>query len=320
MYRELWAALLLIIFPTLAFAEDGRLATMQYLEHPLTATYDMLNVIAGDTTAPLTDANGHDWKMSVKPTYFKVDKLFYTDQGSGGGADYKGDNLEGYALSMAYAKSITDRWQFYTMINALKNKGRANGRVPGQDSNGNISVLTADNIILEGTNSVANMSFGFGFDTIETPVKWTIPIFFGVFVQRYKTDLTATSLTSFFPSATVKGEGFQYGVSMGVQFKRKLFENFFIAPYFFAGIPFAGPKLEATITDTKGNFDFVVGHKETAKLSAIPFATPGLSLGYTPWGLSFNALGPAYSIYSAELFNGLKMSTYSLTMTFGNSQ
>ncbi|MBI2519730.1 MAG: hypothetical protein HYV97_04915 [Bdellovibrio sp.] len=310
--------LLILFIVEVAFADGNSLRTMGYLEHPLTATYDILNVIAGDTPAPLTDAKEDDWKMSAKPTYFKVSKLFFSDEGSGGGADYQGHNLEGYALSMAYAKSLNDRWQVFAILNALKDSGRINGRVPGQDSNGNIATLTEDNIILDGTNSVANMSFGFGFDTIETPERWTIPVFFGIFVQRYKTDMTSTSLSSFFPSATIKGEGFQYGVSMGIQFKRRIAENFFITPYLFAGIPFNGPELEATITDDKGNVGFVNGTKETAELDALPFATIGLSLGYTPWGLSFNALGPFYSIYSEELFNGLKISTYSITLSFGN--
>ena len=57
-----------------------------------------------------------------KPTYFKK-RAFLQRQGEGGGANYSGDGLEGYALSVAYAKSSTTA-AVYGIINAL-NDGRA---------------------------------------------------------------------------------------------------------------------------------------------------------------------------------------------------
>ena len=289
-----------------------------YLKHPLEATSGMLDLLAGDAPFPLVDAKEGIWKMSARPTYFTVDKLFYDEEGSGGGADLEGDGLNGYALSSAYAKSLNDRWQLYGMINAIQNSGTIIHKLAG--INQNAPTVPSGTIVgtMDVKTTIANFSVGFGYDLIETPVNWSIPIFFGVFTQYYKTDMTATGSSSGgfnFAAATVEGSGLQYGLSGGIQLKRNIFDNFFITPYMFVGIPVNGQHLDVTVTNGNGS-NINTGEKESTDLDVSPFLSTGLNFGYAPWGVSFNVLGPIYSLYSKEMFNGLKMSSYSFTFTF----
>ncbi|MCO4794960.1 MAG: hypothetical protein KC493_14685, partial [Bacteriovoracaceae bacterium] len=98
---------LLLIF-LLSTTAQAKLDSTRYLAHPLDSTYNAINLLANDTPLPLSDAKKGVWKGQVQPSYVSIDHAFFSTEGVGGGADYKGQNLKGKGLGGSFAWSLND--------------------------------------------------------------------------------------------------------------------------------------------------------------------------------------------------------------------
>jgi len=221
----------------------------------------------------------------------------------------RGDGVSGWALSAALGYGLSDRWQVYSLFTYVKMDGRMLGRVPGS--------ATADQFTVEGENKLLVLNSGLGFDLTPEDSKWNIPIFFGIFLQSYKTDMTNSPLAiDNNPYTKIEGSGVLLGASVGLQATRVLFEKLKLMPYLFVGYTPKGPTVNIEVTNTNNNTGFSLGQKIEGELDTYPFPIAGLSVGWIPWNLEFSVSGPFISLYSEKIFEGLKMSKYSVSITF----
>jgi len=298
------SSFIMIIFSSNLMATE--LEPFRYLAHPLDASFNIANLLSADSPRPMDDAVKDKYKLSIAPTYFEVDQAFQTSEGEGGGALVRGDNLKGWGLSSAMGYGLSDKWQVYSMLSYITMDGKMFGRIPGN--------ATADQYVVEGKNSVFVISSGLGYDSMPEDSLWKIPLYFGIFARYYKTDLVNSPLPiDGNPFTTIKGDGVLFGLSLGAQASKVYFEKLKVSPYVFVGYTVKGPDVTVTVTDTNGNGGFTLGQTIKGDLDSYPYTVAGLSIGWVPWGVEFSVSGPLISLYSEEIYEGLKLTKYSVT-------
>lgn len=323
-------------------------------------TMNANHLIAADIPLPITHFVKGNWRVSIKPTYFKIDTLINTtkDPGAtrGGGNIWSGDDLTGWGGSAGYSYAFTNRWLAYGIFTGAKSSGKSKGRYgysdkyPHINQDGSQEYVSASDLPdlaqIEGTNTFYQANFGVGFDLIkgEEDRKWSVPVLFGFFVQRYKSDMKQSPIfgtgSKYLDDQwyNITGEGTIFGVSGGIEAARNFGKYLQVVPYIIYPVSFSSPKLNSVRTRSWYSASLITGNandttriysEDTALTSGRvgqtdsqsfghnTFPAFGLNMTYRPWGLTLSLGGLMTSFYSSELFKGLKMTKFSISYSFG---
>ncbi len=298
-----------------------------YVEDPLSGVVNFSNIIAADAPFPITRYKKGDWKLTAKPVYFTVSRLAYSTDGAG--MSYYGDDLNGSGGSVAYSQALTGRWLVYGLFTAATMQGKANGRFGGDFTGGYMSLpqITVDQMVVDGKNSVYNFNAGIGYDLIDggRESEWSVPVLFGLFLQSYESDMTMIPNLNA-PSAyrqnqelEFSGNGTLLGVSFEIGASQMLGKNFEIVPFAIIAATLASPELTYVITKDGGSTSGgMVGQTETDEIGNNIFPMMGLDLTYHPLGLTISLGGLLTSYVSQPFSNGLKLTRFSISKSFGN--
>jgi hypothetical protein len=162
------------------------------------AVQGIINVtssIISDSFTPMTHYDEGDWNVTLVPAYFKVSRVFDDP-------DLRGDDLKGWALGFGGGYALSDRWLLYGIFAAM----RIEGEVYDRDY--------AD-FRVDTTYTLYSLNAGFGFDIIGGDSKWSIPLFFGISMERYSADIGLPPITAQKrQSAGADGEFYGYSYSI----------------------------------------------------------------------------------------------------------
>lgn len=299
---------LFLFLLTSAFA-NAELEPFRYLAHPLDAAINTANLVASDAPMPMTQFQKNDWRLAVSPVLFKVDQATFTSEGSGGGADFRGENLKGYGGSLTFGYAFADRWQVFGIFSGISMSGNLVGKTP--------ATAVSDQHRLEGRNSYLVLASGVGYELLEEHSTWSATLYAGLSLQRYASNLISDSIDNTQPDTRIDGSGVLLGTTSGVQATYLMTEKFSLSPYFFLLSPFSKPKVSVEVTDTNGNSAFTQGQTISGEIGDGFFIIPGCNLTYKPWNLGLNLSGLITSFYSKQIYEGLALTKLSISYSWG---
>ncbi len=176
--------------------------------------------IISDSFAPMTHYSKGNWTARVSPAYFEVKEIYDMPEA-------KGDDLKGYSGSMGGGYAFTDELMFYGIFNYISMDGKIEGAFYGDSYDRTSSDFKYDSL---------HLTAGIGYDIIPGSRYFSLPVYAGMFVHHYSTDLTFPEFTNTSPSFTLKGslsgEGMLYGFSGGIAVSFRLAEIVKITPYY----------------------------------------------------------------------------------------
>jgi hypothetical protein len=267
------------------------------------AVQGIINVtssIISDSFTPMTHYDDGDWNVTLVPAYFKVSRVFDDP-------DLRGDDLKGWALGIGGGYALSDRWLLYGIFAAM----RIEGEVYDRDY--------AD-FRVDTTYTLYSLNAGFGFDIIGGDSKWSIPLFFGISIERYSADIGVPPITG--PPVTevdVSGEGMIYGLSGGFAVSREFFGKFRITPYFLMLRSINQPELTANFTS------LIISEEMDFKLDPVSASMLGLNITYVTdrsFSISISAggyLSSSSGFYNDKFLDGLRMKSVVIAITYNGS-
>lgn len=293
-----------------AASANAELEPLRYLAHPLDATINTASLVASDAPMPMTHFKKGEWKLAVNPLTFKVTQAYLSSEGEGGGADFRGDNLNGYGGSLTGAYAFSHRWQVFGIFSGVSMKGRLIGKAPAS--------AAADQHRLDGSSSYFVMATGLGYELLESPAKWSSVVYLGLSLQRYAMTMTSESLDGTQPNTRIDGSGMLVGSTFGIQGSYRIDENFAISPYFFLLAPFTKPTVSIEVVETSGSQGVSQGQIISGTVGDGLFPIPGVNISYDAWNVGLNLGGLVASLYSKALYEGLEITKLSISYSWGS--
>lgn len=264
------------------------------------AVQGIINVtssIISDSFTPMTHYSEGDWNMTLVPAYFTVSRVFDDP-------DLRGDDLKGWELGFGGGYALSDRWLLYGIFAAM--------RIEGEVYDNDYADFRADT-----TYTLYSLNAGFGYDIINGDSKWSLPLFFGISIERYSADIGLPPIT--FPIYTevdVSGEGMIYGLSGGVAVSREFLGAVRITPYFLMLRSINQPELTANFTALP------IPYEINFKLDPVNASMFGLNVTYvtdSSFSISISAGGYLTSssgFYNDAFLDGLRMKSVVIAITY----
>lgn len=301
MYRR---TVVFIISIVLVIAAGPIQAQVVWDEGPTEAAVQgIINVtssIISDSFTPMTHYREGDWSMSLVPAYFTISRIFDDP-------DLRGDDLQGWALGFGGGYALSDRWLLYGIFAAMRIEGEA------YDSD-------YANFRVDTTYTLYSLNAGFGFDIIGGDSKWSIPLFFGMSLERYSADIGVPPITG--PpviEVDVSGEGMIYGVSGGIAVSREFFGRVRITPYVLMLRSINQPEMTAHFTA------FLISEEMDFRLDPVAASMLGLNITYvadSSFSISISTggyLSSSSGFYNDAFLDGLRMRSIVIAITYSGS-
>ncbi len=171
--------------------------------------------IISDSFVPMTHYSAGELNLVAVPAYFTISRAFDDP-------DLRGDDLKGWAAALGAGYALDDRLMVYGIVSAL----HIGGTIEARDYN---------NYTFDVDYTLLAANAGAGYDLIPGGSTWSIPVFAGVSLQRYRADITLSPLNNGYAdplNVTIDGEGFLYAVTAGCAVSKTLFDLIRVTPYF----------------------------------------------------------------------------------------
>jgi len=177
--------------------------------------------IVSDSFTTMTHYSKGNWIARVTPAYFEIGQI-------NDSPGIEGKGLNGYSLSLGGGYALTDEILLYGILNYISMDGKVE------------STFYDDSISIESDfeyNSL-HLNLGMGYDFIPWSRFISVPVYAGVFAQRYSTELNMPDYTvSTFPtlvtaSGSVSGDGILYGFCGGIAISFRIAEMVKVTPYY----------------------------------------------------------------------------------------
>ncbi|MFW5770054.1 MAG: outer membrane protein [Spirochaetota bacterium] len=261
--------------------------------------------IIADSFVPMTHYNQGELTATLVPAYFDIQKA-YDDP------DVEGKDLTGYSLGLGAGYALTDRWMLYGILAHMRIKG---------DMTGNFypEAAPSEEVTVGTDYSLTALYGGAGFDLLGDNSNFSIPVYAGLFVERYNASL---SLPEEPVSASLKpkadGSGFLTGGSIAIAFSMKIMEMFKVTPYYLYSRSFNKPEINAKV-DLPFPFGTV---SQTMKMDPVSVGMAGLALTWMTtdaFSISISMGGwltSASSWYNDRFLNGLEMKSVVVALSY----
>lgn len=260
--------------------------------------------LIADSLTPMTHYETGNWIVSLVPAYFSVSRAF--DE-----PDLRGDDLRGWAAGIGGGYAITERLMAYAIFSALK----INGVIEARDYN---------NYTFDTEFGLYALHAGLGYDCVPGRNTWSVPLYFGVSVQRYSADIDLSPIPGAYADpmeVELSGDGMLYACTAGFAVSKEFFEKVRITPYFLYLYSFnrtditahASQNVPLTGTVTR-DFDLPL-ERINAKMIGLTITL----LSKRSWSLSANVGGILTSStgwYNEHFLDGLKMKSIVIAASY----
>lgn len=258
---------------------------------------DVSNSIISDILNPMTHYDAGNFQISATPVYFEIPVL------SAEHDDQRGDDLKGYGIGVTAGYALNDDFFLQVIYSYITTTGAIN--------------KYEDDMLayrLDGPHTYNSLMAGIGYDFMDSD-KWSLPLTAGLGITNYITDLDVTS-TYYPPDLKVKSDSNVMDYYLGIAISRKfsVWDMFFkITPYIYYFQCDPIPYRFSSVSNPAYNF--------TENSMTGDGIVPGIRFVYLKDGLSIsvsvNGLFSNYSnLYNNTFFEGLEMTTYSVTITY----
>lgn len=258
--------------------------------------------IIADSLTPMTHYEKGDVTLSLVPAYFEVDRL-YDDP------DLRGDDLKGWGFGLGGGYALSDRWMFYGILSGMNIEGTAYDKEnPDFEADTEYSLYT--------------LNAGFGFDIVDGG-RWSIPLFFGISLQRYSADISLPPITApLYTEVEVTADGFLYAVTAGLAVSGEFLNMFRITPYFLMIRSLNKPEITAEVTQENPFPLPALSEDIDLELDPVQAGMLGLSLtflGGSSWSISVSVggyLASSSGYYNDIFLDGLEMKSVVLVFSY----
>lgn len=291
----------LLLFSFSLFAElwDSSVA-----EKGVDGVANVASSIIADSFVPMTHYNQGELTATLVPAYFDIQKA-YDDP------EVEGEDLTGYSLGLGAGYALTDRWMLYGILAHMRIKGDMKGDFYPE-------VATLEEVTVGTDYSLTALYGGAGFDILADNSTFSIPVYAGLFVQRYDVSLSLPEepISSVKPKAD--GNGFLAGGSIAIALSMKIMEMFKITPYYLYSRSFNKPEITATV-----DLPFPLGTvSQTMKMDPVSAGMAGLALTWMTtdaFSISISMGGwltSASGWYNDKFLDGLEMKSVVVALSY----
>jgi hypothetical protein len=250
--------------------------------------------IISDSFIPMTHYSAGELNLVAVPAYFTISRAFDDP-------DLRGDDLKGWAAALGAGYALDDRLMVYGIVSALH-------------IGGTIEARDYDNYTFDVDYTLLAANAGAGYDLIPGGSTWSVPVFAGVSLQRYRADVTLSPLNSGYAdplNVTIDGEGFLYAVTAGCAVSKTLFDRIRVTPYFLYIYGINRPQLTAHASQYIAPFTYTADYDLTPGRVNNGMAGLALTLlSKKDWSLSASFGGILTSStgwYNRHFLDGLTM-------------
>jgi len=295
------AFILLFSLPIFAEQWDSSVA-----EKGVDGIANVASSIIADSFVPMTHYNQGELTATLVPAYFDIQKA-YDDP------EVEGEELTGYSVGLGAGYALTDRWMLYGILAHMRIKGDMKGDFYPE-------VATSEEVTVGTDYSLTALYGGAGFDLLGDNSTFSIPVYAGLFVQRYDVSLSLPEepISSIKPKAD--GSGFLTGGSISIAISMKIMEMFKVTPYYLYSRSFNKPEVEATVdTPLPPPFNNV---SQTMKMDPVSAGMAGLALTWMTtdsFSISISMGGwltSASKWYNDKFLNGLEMKSVVVALSY----
>ncbi len=259
--------------------------------------------IISDSFVPMTHYSAGDLNLVAVPAYFTISRAFDDP-------DLRGDDLKGWAAALGAGYALDDRLMVYGILSALH-------------IGGTIEARDYSNYAFDVDYTLLAANAGAGYDLIPGGSTWSVPVFAGVSLQRYRADVTLSPLNSGYAdplNVTIDGEGFLYAVTAGCAVSKTLFDLIRVTPYFLYIYGINRPELTAHATQYISPFTYTADYNLT--IDRVSSGMAGLAvtlLSSRHWSLSASVGGILTSStgwYNRHFLDGLAMKSIVVAVSY----
>ncbi|MBI2069738.1 MAG: hypothetical protein HYT79_03975 [Elusimicrobia bacterium] len=318
MFR-IFLLVLLEAIPFYALAGHGG-EHFRYLDAPMVSARNAVGAIASDPPLPMSHYSAGQWRMTIKPTYFtvKTARLASFKDQSAPGERWYGESLGGSGGSLGASYAITEKRQIHGFVSAVSMTGSMSGTGSGEDAPASVKQNDDTNLLQGPTQSYA-VYLG-GANNFLRSKQWSLVGFMGIFYSQTdsKTTWAEQAANGAKMGGTVEGNSKQFGPAFGFQADRNLGGLLRLTPFIYVGIPVVNDGDIKIRIKESSNAGFAAGSEETLEAKNFPLPSIGFNILYRPWGLGFSLSGALSSLYMPTIYEGLEMTRFSLTWSFGD--
>jgi len=265
--------------------------------------------IAADSFVPMTHYRAGQWTVTGVPAWFQVDRPFDDPK-------IEGDDLAGWAGALGGGYALNDRLMAYGILSMLTMEGGVKGNLYGD---------LAGEVKADTEYALLSFNTGIGYDLVPGEGRLSVPVYGGVFVQRYDAAVELPS-ASYGPGnlqVSAEGDGILFGVSLGIAASYDVLSFLRITPYFLYSRSLNKPEMKAIV---KGTLPFPYSYKETIEMDPVNASMVGFCLTFIStkrFSLSISAgglLSSSSGFYNDAFLDGLRMKSVVLAVSYRSGE
>jgi len=301
-YTALVVPVFIILFSIQSFAAD--IVDTSTAEKGVDGIANVASSIIADSFVPMTHYNEEDQVVTLVPAYFDIRKAYDDPK-------VEGKDLTGYSAALGTGYALDDRWMVYGVLAHMNIKGDMEGKFYPE--------LPNEEYRLKTDYSLTALYGGMGFDLLEDNSTFSVPIYAGLFLERYDVSLSIPENSN---DIKVKADdtGYLYGGSLAVALSWKIMEMFKLTPYYLYSISFNKPEIEATVdTPLAPPFNTVT---QTMTMDRVNAGMAGLALTW----MTTDAFSVSVSLggwltsqtgwYNEKFLDGLEMKSIVVALSY----
>ncbi|HMB20651.1 MAG TPA: hypothetical protein VKQ10_06255, partial [Spirochaetota bacterium] len=223
---------LIILFTIPAFAVD--IVDTSAAEKGVDGIANVASSIIADSFVPMTHYNDEDLVVTLVPAYFDIQKA-YDDP------EVEGKDLTGYSAALGAGYALSDRCMAYGVLAHMNIKGDMKGKFYPE-------LISTDELTMATDYSLTALYGGLGFDLLDDNSTFSIPVYAGIFVERYDVSVSIPETNNV--KFNADDTGYLYGGSLAVALSWKIMEMFKLTPYYLYSISFNKPEITGTAQNT----------------------------------------------------------------------
>jgi len=180
-------------------------------------------------------------------------------------------------------------------------------------------LISTDELTMATDYSLTALYGGLGFDLLDDNSTFSIPVYAGIFVERYDVSVSIPETNNV--KFNADDTGYLYGGSLAVALSWKIMEMFKLTPYYLYSISFNKPE----ITGTAQNTTFIPPFDKASQTMTMDTVSAGMAGLALTW-MTTDAFSISVSVggwlasstgwYNDKYLNGLEMKSVVVALSY----
>ena len=307
--RKFAAALTLLIFlPCILNAQEWSSDATEKAVHGIS---NFASSIISDSFVPMTHYKKGEWTATLVPAYARVSQAYDDPK-------IESDDMSVYSFGCGAGYAVSNSVMIFGVISAMKARGVLSGEFYGE------ALPVAGVVECDTDYGLVSLNTGIGYDLCAGSKKWSLPVYAGIFLQRFSLDAVLPEVDegTYTIQADITGSGALFGVNAGIALSRMILDTVRITPYFLWMRSFNRPKLDGKVVVTPDLMPIPLTHTQTFDTEPVQAQMFGLNCSIMTsdrWSFSVSAGGLLSSLtgfYHEKLHNGLDMVSVVIAITY----